>query len=91
MKLHQPIDQSDYINASWITKGNDLSNNIRPGISLIASQGPTKETCCHHLQMIYENKVDIIVMLTKCTEESGKGNWITSALNYISYCKVSSM
>ena len=74
--LLQPIDGSDYINASWITKGARLSQdvpNMCSGISFIASQGPNLKTSPHYLQMIFENKVDIIVMLTKVIEESAKG------------------
>ena len=66
MTLDDPINGSDYINASWITDG---TNNVSPGIQasthFIASQGPMLHTCPHHLQMLYKNSVDIIVMLTK--------------------------
>ena len=37
-------------------------------INFLASQGPMYHTCVHHLQMIYENKVDIIIMLTSLKE-----------------------
>ena len=70
VKLTQPTDGSDYINASWITNESILS---KLAVSFIASQGPTDITSPHFLQMIYENKVDVIVMLTKCIEQSGKG------------------
>ena len=39
-------------------------------INFMACQGPLKETNVHHLQMIFENKVDVIVMLTRCKEKS---------------------
>ena len=42
-------------------------------INFIASQGPLPDTCVHHLQMISENKIDIIIMLTKLKETSNKG------------------
>ena len=39
-------------------------------INFMACQGPLKETFVHHLQMILENKIDVIVMLTGCKEKS---------------------
>ena len=39
-------------------------------INFMACQGPLKETTVPHLQMIFENKVDVIVMLTRCKEKS---------------------
>ena len=39
-------------------------------INFIACQGPLPETTVHHLQMIFENKIDIVVMLTRCDEKS---------------------
>ena len=41
-------------------------------INFIASQGPLPNTCVHHLQMIFEQEIDLVIMLTKC-EESEKG------------------
>ena len=38
-------------------------------INFIACQGPLPETTVHHLQMIFENKIDIVVMLTACQEK----------------------
>ena len=68
VKLQVPIDGDDYINASWITDGKTIKDNPCPGIAFIACQGPTVQTCPHHWQMIYENNVDVIVMLTKFFE-----------------------
>ena len=74
VQLQEAIADSDYINASWITRGsNDRSTPHRPEVSFIASQGPTKQSCVHHLQLIYENKVDIVVMLSNIMEGSGEG------------------
>ena len=38
-------------------------------INFIACQGPLPNTLTHHLQMLHENKVDIVVMLTRCKEK----------------------
>ena len=73
-----PIDGSDYVNASLILLShyNDpdraslMPNNVK--ISFIASQGPTIDTCVHHLQMIHEQEVDVVIMLTKAKEALGK-------------------
>ena len=42
-------------------------------ISFLASQGPLANTCAHHLQMILENNVQLVIMLTKIREEGGRG------------------
>ena len=57
------IDGSDYINASWITDKRE-----------IATQGPLPNTVVHFLQMICEQKIDLIVMLTKTVEESRRSS-----------------
>ena len=59
VNLIAEIDGSDYINASWITDKME-----------IATQGPLPNTVVHFLQMICEQKIDIIVMLTKTVEEN---------------------
>ena len=41
-------------------------------INFIASQGPLPNTCVHHLQMIFEQKVDFVIMLTRCEERAAK-------------------
>ena len=41
-------------------------------INFIASQGPLPNTCLHHLQMIFEQKVDFVIMLTRCEERAAK-------------------
>jgi receptor-type tyrosine-protein phosphatase N len=64
-----PIKNCDYINASWI-KNDDLVDKLP---TFIAAQGPLPHTIPHFLQMIIENKVKIIVMLTNLKEiNSGK-------------------
>ena len=47
-------------------------------INFVASQGPLPNTCVHHLQMIYDNKVDLVIMLTKLTERSKRGRFNTN-------------
>ena len=42
-------------------------------ISFLASQGPLANTCAHHLQMILENNVQLVIMLTKIREGDGRG------------------
>ena len=52
-------------------------------INFFASQGPLPNTCAHHLQMIFENGIDIVIMLTKTTEDDNKG---TSHWKKIGFC-----
>ena len=78
IKLMDPIDGSDYVNASLILLSNYndpdraslMPNSVK--VSFIASQGPTIDTCVHHLQMIHEQEVDVVIMLTKAKEALGK-------------------
>ena len=77
----------DYINASWITMTDEIQKIANPSgtrkpiaptgpckdVSFLASQGPTKLTNPHFLQMIHEQKVDAIVMLTRLVETVGQG------------------
>ena len=73
-----PIDGRDYINASDVLPSNhndpDRASILPNGakMSFIAAQGPTIETCPHFLQMIHEQKVDIVVVLTKVQESEGR-------------------
>ena len=88
IKLRVPIDCIDYINGSYITgplssessdQDVDLEEPITPcsvskyrNVNFIATQGPLQMTLVHHWQAIYENDVDIIVMLTKLREGGDK-------------------
>ena len=54
------------------------SNSFCPHISFMACQGPLPNTCVDHLQMIHEQKVDIVVMLTRLEEALAKGNIIST-------------
>ena len=60
--MNSEIHGADYINASWIT-----------GNKEIATQGPLPNTCVHHLQMILEQKIDVVVMLSKLEEPAHEG------------------
>ena len=87
VELTEPLDGVDYINASWITNAmpRDCNGHILrlnsasesascSNISFMACQGPLPHTCSHHLQLIHEQKIDIVVMLTRLVEGVGKGN-----------------
>ena len=50
-------------------------------VSFLASQGPTKLTNHHYLQMIHEQKADAIVMLTRLVETVGQGMFIEVSLS----------
>ena len=79
----------DYLNGSWITTadhriesdGTDMtvpdnkasSNAPCSNISFLATQGPTAVTVQHQLQMIHQEKVDLVVMLTRLIEAAGQG------------------
>ena len=67
--LKNSINDCDYINATWI-KNEQLKHHLP---TFIAAQGPLPQTVPHFLQMIVENKVKIIVMLT-LLKETDKGN-----------------
>ena len=41
-------------------------------VSFIACQGPTQDTRVHYLQMIFEQKVEIVVMLAQSKENEGR-------------------
>jgi len=61
--LQTPIDDCDYINANWIR---GYLNEHK----FIATQGPILETIPHFWQMVVENDVKVIVMLTKLVEQT---------------------
>ena len=87
-------EKCDYVNASWITnsdgkeangnKSNSTKTRKVPdpcsNISFMACQGPTPVTCHYHLQMIHEQRADIVVMLTRLVEVAGQG--ISGILNF---------
>ena len=63
--LLNPVQGCDYVNASWI------SNNVflQSLPTFIAAQGPLVQSLPHFLQMILENKVSVVVMLTEISEK----------------------
>lgn len=65
MSLKIPIQGCDYVNASWIQPLDQDSTTF------IAAQGPTRQSLEHFLQMIVENQVQLVVMLTKLEEQDG--------------------
>ena len=68
--LNVHIDDTDYINASWIT-----------GRREIATQGPLPNTVVHFLQMICEQNVEAIVMLTKTIEETRQSSFYFESIS----------
>jgi protein tyrosine phosphatase len=67
VRLQTPIDNVSYINASFLT-------NIEGGQAIeIACQGPLTNTIVHFCQMLVEQNVKVIVMLTKCYELNKEG------------------
>ena len=67
--LKNPIMECTYINASWL-------KNIDEKPVFIAAQGPLKQSIPHFLQMIHEQNVGAVVMLTKLEEKNKDGNVI---------------
>ena len=81
IKLKKPIRDCKYVNASRLNlnKGSLASfikKNAPRNVSFIVSQGPLPNTCIHHLQMIVEQGVDAVVMLTKLDEPRQRGNYL---------------
>ena len=80
--LEDPVCDSNYINGSYINRPTDSLKDFNPelrkmldlskydNIKFIATQGPLSKTCEHHWQAIFDNDVDIIIMLTKLVEGS---------------------
>ena len=85
VKLKSPIRDCRYINASKISppyvrsrlgtlsRSSLARSKIPSTTSFIISQGPLPNTCVHHLQMILEQKIDVVVMLTKLEEPAHEG------------------
>ena len=66
--LKKPIKNVDYINASWIQTANegnvydDVYDFLASSkINFILTQDPTQDSHHHYFQMMYEQKVDVIV------------------------------
>ena len=89
-----PIDNSDYINGSWIVTSKPSEPDRRDSIistcsniSFISCQGPLPHTCVHHLQLIHEQKIDVVIMLTRLVE--GMVSNIVKNLKFV-LCNLSS-
>ena len=81
IKLKKPIRDCKYVNASRLNlnKGSlatFIKKSASRNVSFIVSQGPLPNTCIHHLQMIVEQGVDAVVMLTKLDEPRQRGNYL---------------
>jgi protein tyrosine phosphatase len=59
------LKNSGYINANWVKK-----DKFNIDIDYIVTQGPLKETTDHFWEMVLENKVPVILMLTKLKESN---------------------
>ncbi|XP_053323226.1 tyrosine-protein phosphatase non-receptor type 3 isoform X2 [Spea bombifrons] len=55
----------DYINASYVNMEIPSSNIVN---KYVATQGPLPHTCAHFWQMVWDNKLSLIIMLTTLTE-----------------------
>ena len=73
---------TDYINASLMEPLMDTSTNYR-AINIILAQGPNKNTIQDFLQMCFENKTFLIIMLTGLTENDTLGNPIHKCDDYM--------
>lgn len=72
VKITPSDDFPDYINASWIK--NRMVTSTMP--KFIATQGPLPHTCPQFLQMVLEQQVQVIVMLTPLEESiNNDGNY----------------
>ncbi|XP_068092774.1 tyrosine-protein phosphatase non-receptor type 3 isoform X2 [Hyperolius riggenbachi] len=58
-------EEDDYINASCVNMEIASSNIVN---RYIATQGPLPHTCAHFWQMVWDNKLSLVIMLTTLTE-----------------------
>ncbi|KAM5156727.1 tyrosine-protein phosphatase non-receptor type 3 isoform 3-T4 [Mantella aurantiaca] len=58
-------ETEDYINASYVNMEIPSSNIVN---KYIATQGPLPHTCAHFWQMIWDNRLSLVIMLTTLTE-----------------------
>ncbi|XP_055884714.1 receptor-type tyrosine-protein phosphatase S-like [Biomphalaria glabrata] len=63
LEINTDQNELDYINASYIRGFNDEVN-------FIATQGPQKSTISDFIRMLWEQRIDIVVMLTDLVEET---------------------
>ena len=67
LELDNKRYDSDYINASWV-------DGYKQKNAYIATQGPLKETMIDFWRMVWDKKVEVIVMVTNLIENDKKGN-----------------
>eukprot|EP00094_Tigriopus_californicus_P006600 TCALIF_06356-PA protein Name:"Similar to Ptprc Receptor-type tyrosine-protein phosphatase C (Mus musculus)" AED:0.06 eAED:0.06 QI:0/0.66/0.28/1/0.66/0.71/7/35/688 len=65
VRLQENILGTQYVNASFI-------HGIDDNLTVIAAQGPTIETVPHFLQMICENSIHFVIMLTNPKEKNSR-------------------
>ena len=68
--LKTPVKGCDYVNASWLSKSSDgqtydelIYTSYLPfeAIVFVIGQDPTPDTMPHHLRMLLENQIDMVV------------------------------
>ena len=73
VRLIESIDGCDYINASWIAFDSiSLNDWMQPKVTFVAAQGPMLHTTEHFLEMLFDHKIDIVIMLTDIIESKNK-------------------
>ena len=87
VKLRNPVDGCDYVNATWISKiANDstydelIYSSYVPykNIKFIVGQNPLPVTLQHHYAMVHENRIDLII----CFTETPKNKPLKVGKNY---------
>ena len=73
VRLIKSVDGCDYINASWISFDSiSLNDWVKSKVTFIAAQGPMLHTTEHFLQMLFDHKIDVVIMLTDIVESKNK-------------------
>ena len=83
--LKEPVNERDYLNGSYINSPENLKEfnpelkklldlSKYDNIQFLATQGPLPHTCEHQWQAVFDNNVDIIIMLTRVVEGSKETN-----------------
>ena len=85
-------NSGDYINASWMNADHSedlkkdmyptLKNDVCSNISFMSCQGPLPNTCDRHLQLIFEQKIDVVVMLTQLEESIANSQYTLNIFEY---------
>ena len=77
-KISGDTDPSDYINASFIS--DVFTGSTR---KYIAAQGPGTDTTPAFWQMIWQYRVQVVVMLTSVVEAANRSDGSTVGLQYV--------